>query len=135
METTPEITAPAKKHRQVKPKVAAFWAEEDTYNLIHLIKSHPTIWNSEHNKYSDKTTRKYAWKQIAEYFHGMFHVDEVVAKWSNLRIQYRWYAVRAKNKTQPPKWKYFKALSFVDNVKGERRTSPMKSRFYLYECI
>lgn len=84
-------------------------------NLIQLIECQPSIWDTRSREYYNKVAKKKAWIQIGEDFDETFNDDEFIAKWSNLRIQYRWYATRAKNKLrkEPPTWKYFNALSFL----------------------
>lgn len=83
------------------------------------------LWNPNNKKYRNKIERQSAWKQMSDAdFDNKFTDDQLVAKWSNMRIQYRSYFAKYREKKSGDtiKWKYYEAMSFVDRAE-EQQTS------------
>lgn len=119
-----ESNIPTKK-RRVKPKVVKEWDEDEIFKLIAAVEDYPCIWNAGEEMYHNKSARENAWQTIGDIFNGKYDTSDMSAKWSNLRIQYRTAAARAKSKSgqgvvENPKWKYFSALSFVGRAEDEQ---------------
>lgn len=114
----PLMTKPkGKRARRSKPKVRAEWSEDDINKLIGCVESSPSLWNASDENYSNSIVRQNAWESIANQFDTKFTNDELNAKWTNLRIQFRSYNARKTKSGQGAesnvKWKYFNAMSFV----------------------
>ncbi|XP_075149547.1 uncharacterized protein LOC142223552 [Haematobia irritans] len=126
--------APPNKKPRTKPKVVKDWEDEDVFKLITFVESQPCLWNAGDEGYHNKMLRDNAWKSICEGFEDKFSQIDVNAKWTNLRIQYRGYAARAKTKSgqgyvEQPKWKFFNAMSFVGRVEDQQTQRTISNYF------
>lgn len=113
------------KNPRKKPKVVKDWEDEDICKLISLVELKCCLWNAVDEGYHNKMMRDNAWRHIAESFEGKFSQTDLNAKWTNLRIQYRSYAARAKTKSgqgcvETPKWKFFSAMGFVGRAEDKQ---------------
>lgn len=109
---------------QIKPRVRSRWSDDDIFKLISRVKYVPMLWNAKDKKYRNKVERQAAWKLISKVdFNGRFKVSELVAKWSNLRIQYRSYCLKRQESTSGHganiQWKFFEPMNFVDRAEEE----------------
>lgn len=111
-----EYTARINKRPRIKPKVVIEWEETDVFKLIYLVENEKCLWDSRDKDYHNKIVRKSAWQNINDEFEGKYTNSDLNAKWTNLRIQYRGYAGRAKLKSgtlKCPKWKFYTAMHFI----------------------
>lgn len=118
---------PQSKKRQTKPKVSSDWSDDDIFKLITCVELVPMLWNAKDEKYRNKFERQSAWKHMSEVdFEGKFSDSELLAKWSNIRIQYRsYYSKYQKTKSgqetdEPVKWKFYEAIDFVGRAEQEQ---------------
>lgn len=138
--TTSQHIQPKKK-RQVKPKVCAEWTNDDIFKLISCVKSVKMLWNAKDEKYRNKIERKSAWKQISDAdFDRKFSDTELMAKWTNMRIQYRSYFAKyrktksGQGKDESIKWKFYEAMDFVDSAEGEQTATTASNLVFYYSC-
>ncbi|XP_055524911.1 uncharacterized protein LOC129718289 isoform X3 [Wyeomyia smithii] len=115
------------KKRQAKPKVCSTWSDEETAKLISCVKYLPVLWNVREKKYRNKIARQNAWKKISENaFDRKFNDSELMAKWANMRIQYRSYFTKyGKTKSghgdnNPVKWKFYETMHFIGRDEEEQ---------------
>lgn len=136
-ETDCEILTPitlknTNRRSRVKPKVAGDWSDDDIHKLISSVEAVPILWNAANPRYKNKIERQNAWMELSENtFDGKFTSDILLAKWSNLRIQYRGYLAKMKTKSgqaaaTPPPWKFFSSMEFVGRTEAEQ-TAPTES--------
>lgn len=86
------------KKRQGKPKVEAIGLIRKFFKLIICVECLPLLWNAQDEKYKNRVARKSSWKDMSELdFEYKFTDNELQAKWTNLRIQYRSYLARSEN--------------------------------------
>ncbi|XP_073828453.1 uncharacterized protein [Musca autumnalis] len=117
------------KKRRMKPKVIKEWTEDDILKLISLVEKQTCLWNAAYEGYTNKTIRDKCWQHISEEFDKKYTPDDLKAKWTNLRIQYRGYASRSKTKS-PPKWRYFNLMDFVGRAEDiQQQTQETKSNW------
>lgn len=131
--TQGKITTQPKK-RQVKRKVSSDWSDDEMFKLISCVECLPMLWNAKDEKYRNRIERQSAWKQMSEAdFDNKFTVDEIMAKWSNMRIQYRsYFAKYRKNKSgqganEPVKWKFYGAMDFVGQAEEEQTSTTVSN--------
>lgn len=97
------------------------------------------LWNAKDEKYRNKIERQSAWKHISEAdFDGKFNDTELMAKWSNMRIQYRSYFSKyrktksGQGASAPVKWKFYEALDFVGRAENEQTDSTVSNLVCVY---
>lgn len=136
-----ELIAQPKK-RQVKPKVCSVWSEQDIFKLISCVECMPMLWNAQDEKYRNKTERQSAWKHISETdFDGKFKESEIMAKWSNIRIQYRSYFAKyrktksGQGASEQVKWKFYEAMDFVGRAEEEQTSTTVSNMVCFYFII
>lgn len=118
-----------------KPKVVSDWSDNEVFQLIACVHAHPTLWDASNSQYRHKNQRKKLWYQLSKnVFHSKFAGAELIAKWSNLRIQFRSYAnkkPKSDNATAPPiNWKFFAAMQFIGLETMEcKQTADTESNF------
>ncbi|XP_055525843.1 uncharacterized protein LOC129718788 isoform X1 [Wyeomyia smithii] len=119
------MPSPKIRHRV---KVLVEWRSEEIYKLIAAVESRQLLWNSSHKDHMCKIMREEAWQEIAAEFDGKFDTDQLVAKWYNLRIQFKAYFAARKKRftaggTDRTTWKYFMPLMFIAG--GTRKQQQM----------
>lgn len=133
------------KKKQTKPKVTAEWSEEDVFKLIGCVELVPMLWNAKDEKYRNKIERTSAWNQMSEiYFENKFSGSELLAKWSNVRIQYRGYFTKyhktksgqgADEPVEAVKWKFYEAMGFVGRAEDEQTGISISNLVCVYHII
>lgn len=119
--------APSQPKRSRK-KVCTDWPEEATVKLISAVESQEALWNPSIKAYRNRSLRDSIWTSIAaNNLGGQFAVDEVVAKWSNLRVQFRSCETRLKTtksgqgaNENSVHWKFFKSMLFISGANLEK---------------
>lgn len=126
-ETEEELPTPVAKSKRKKPKVATEWTDEDTFKLISSVEVNEQLWNASHPQYRNKTERTSIWQTISQIdFDNRFNEHDLLAKWTNIRIQFRGYAAKAKKTksgqgaTSATKWKFFSAMQFIDKAEEDQ---------------
>lgn len=134
-----ETSTPVSKSKRKKPKVAAEWSDDAIFKLISCVEVNEQLWNASHPQYRNKIERSSIWKSISEIdFESKFNESELLAKWTNIRIQFRGYAAKAKKTksgqgaSTATKWKFFSAMQFVDTAE-ENQSSHCESNLSLTE--
>ncbi|XP_035234001.1 uncharacterized protein LOC118205825 [Stegodyphus dumicola] len=98
-------------------------------DLIEEVKKKPYLWDIKHPYYTKKTLKKVGYEEIAENmkerwpeYAGKFQYDLMLAKFKNLRSQYRRERKRmltfksgSGGQGFVPKWEHFQRLSFLDD--------------------
>lgn len=120
-----KYAAPANKRKRTKPKVVKEWEDTDVFKLISLVEKQKCLWDVRDGDYHTKIVRENAWQTIEDKFEGKFSTTDLNAKWTNLRIQYRGYAGRAKTKSgqgtlKSTKWRYYGAMNFVGRAEDQQ---------------
>lgn len=128
------------KKRQIKPKVSSEWSDIEIFKLISCVECVPMLWNARDLKYRNKIERQSAWKQISENeFDKKFTDNELMAKWSNMRIQYRSYFAKyrkgkfGQGANEAVKWEFFDAMDFVGRAEVEQ-TAETVSNLVCFYC-
>lgn len=123
-ETEEELSTPVSKSKRKKPKVATEWTDEDTFKLISCVEVHEQLWNAQ---YRNKTERTSIWQTISQVdFENRFNEHDLLAKWTNIRIQFRGYAAKAKKtksgqgSSSATLWKFFSAMQFIDEAEEDQ---------------
>ena len=87
----------------------------------------PMLWNALDEKYRNRIERQTAWKVMSEVdFDHKFNENELMAKWTNIRIQYRSYFSRnrktksGQEANEPVKWKFYEAMDFIGRAEEEQ---------------
>lgn len=122
------LQIPKKRSRM---KVLKDWHQEAISKLIDAVKAEELLWNTEHDHYKTRTMRDLAWSKISkESFHGQYDPEQLNAKWSNLRIQFKQYYFKLKNeKSMKITWRYYKQMLFLLSVKTRQcRTAALYSK-------
>lgn len=106
-----------------KPKVVSEWSETEVFKLISCVREHSALWDTRDSQYRNKHERSKLWDEISENeFYSKFEGAELVAKWSNLRIQFRSYAAKKRKSGQatPPPiyWKFYAAMQFIASTES-----------------
>lgn len=123
--------APAPKRTKTtqKPtkKVLSEWDDDAIGKLILCVEHHPCLWNPKLKDYKNRNVRDAAWKEIRDIFDEKFSVDELNAKWANLRIQFKSYASKVrKTKSgqavvdQQVHWRFFKPMLFIQSCENDQ---------------
>lgn len=121
---------PVKKSARKAKKVSADWDDESINKLICAVEVHECLWNAGLKEYRNKTHRDTAWSEVCNAFDGKYPVNEISAKWANLRIQFKSYAAKFK-KTKSGQgfgeyqvhWRFFKPMMFIATAETEQSTS------------
>lgn len=131
----------ASRKRQVKPKVVSDWTDTDIFKLISCVEALPMLWNAGDAKYRNKIDRQSAWKEMSETnFDNKFSATELMAKWSNIRIQYRSYDSKLRKTksgqgaVEQVKWKFFDVMSFVGRAEATQ-TAMNVSNLVGFSCL
>lgn len=131
----------ATKRRQVKPKVSSEWSDEEMFKLIECVEGYPMLWNAKDIKYRNKVDRQSAWKEMeSNVFDGKFSAGEIMAKWSNMRIQYRSYDAKIRKTksgqgaVEQVRWKFFNAMDFVGRAEASQ-TATTVSNLVCFFCL
>lgn len=126
-ETEEELSTPVSKSKRKKPKVATEWTDEDTFKLISCVEVNEQLWNASHSQYRNKIERTSIWQTISQTdFENRFNEHDLLAKWTNIRIQFRDYAAKAKKTksgqgaSSATKWKFFSAMQFIDKAEEDQ---------------
>lgn len=128
----------AAKRQKKKPKVTKDWDEDEVFKLISFVEAEKCLWDASDEAYHNKTLRDRAWKYIADKFEEKYSVTDLTAKWTNLRIQFRGYASRAKTKSgqgtvEIPKWKFYNALQFVGRNEDKQTQQTVSNLVFAVE--
>ncbi|KAJ6632855.1 hypothetical protein Bhyg_16428 [Pseudolycoriella hygida] len=118
---TQKTTPTQPKKRNPKPKVCSEWTNAQIFKLISCVKCTPPLWNAKQKRY-----RQVLWKDLSKNaFEGKFTDNELIAKWANLRIQYRSNKKLKSNQgsTDLVTWKFFDAMSFVDHTENKQSSN------------
>lgn len=93
----PSIGSQQIKEKPKRKKVNSNdWTDSPTIQLIEYVETHPCIWNKGLKEYHNKTIRNAAWREISDMFEEKISTHDLIAKWSNLRIQFSSYAKKIK---------------------------------------
>ncbi|KFM58786.1 hypothetical protein X975_16198, partial [Stegodyphus mimosarum] len=109
--------------------VVKSWTVEIEADLIDELKKKPYLWDIKHPYYTRKNLKKVSYEEIAEIlkerwpeYAGNFQYDLMLAKFKNLRSQYRRERKRmltfksgSGGQGFIPKWEHFQRLSFLDD--------------------
>lgn len=115
----PSPTAAKRKRNQIQPKVNDSWSDDNIIKLIAEVEIRSCIWNVGDANYKSRTKRDSAWQSIATTFENKIPVDQLTAKWQNLRTQYRTSLASAKKTksgqgaTSKPHWKFHSQMEFI----------------------
>lgn len=125
------------KTRSKKPKVVSEWSDTEVFKLITCVHEHSVLWDARNIQYRNKHERTKLWDEMSENeFGSKFGGSELVAKWSNLRIQYRSYATKKRKfgqvKPPPIYWKFYSAMKFVEHADREQNASTESN---LVSCV
>ncbi|XP_058812570.1 uncharacterized protein LOC131677055 isoform X1 [Topomyia yanbarensis] len=118
------VTKVERKRERVK--VAIDWCSDAIIKLIFAVRDKQLLWNPEHSDHMSKLKRDAVWKEIAhEVFDDQYEADQLVAKWNNLRIQFKSYWAKhrrswADRGGKQISWKYYKPMLFIA---GNKRSS------------
>lgn len=112
-----------KKRVQKRSKVNYTWYIDDIEKLIGEVEARPCIWDAGCGEYKDRYKRSSAWTEIAEIFENEISIDQLSAKWQNLRTQYR-KSLTSNDKiksgqaggSSTPHWKFHSQMAFVGNA-------------------
>lgn len=139
--TSKTTTTKTKRRQQVRPKVASEWTDYEMFKLIECVEGLPVLWNAKHSKYRNKIDRQAAWKDMVfDVFDEKFSAAEIMAKWSNMRIQYRSYDAKIRKTKSGQgamdvvKWKFFNAMEFVDRAEASQSAATVSNLVY-YVCL
>lgn len=106
-----------------KPKVKVIWNDNDIKKLIQYVQMEECLWHPNHINYKNKIIRSEKWHQIVKKdFHNVYDVSDLVAKWTNMRVQFRSYFVKEKqqkweqNGEHKIVWKFYNSMKFIANV-------------------
>lgn len=131
---SPSVTS--KSARRIRKKVTAEWSEEATLTLIAAVESEDFLWNTANKDYKNRNLRHTVWTEISENtFNKEYDVAELQAKWSNLRIQFKFYHSKAKPtkfdqeaRDNIVSWKYYGHMMFLAGAEEEQTTESRSNR-------
>lgn len=120
--------APKRKRRPgPRPRIAFSWSDEDTIKLIGKVEAHASIWDFKSGAYKYRSKREKAWRAIAAQFKNQISVEQLCAKWQNLRSQFR-KSMPDKTKSgqvgRPPFWKFYRYMAFVTANEQQQNVRP-----------
>lgn len=119
----------SKRKRKPVPRIAFSWSDEDIIKLIDKVEAHACIWNFNSSAHKYRAKREKAWRAIATHFKNKISVEQLCAKWQNLRSQFRKSIVdSSKTKsgqvvTRPPHWKFYSYMAFVAATDQQQNVS------------
>lgn len=104
-----------------KAKVVGEWTDDEVFKLIACVEVRPPLWNAGNMKYKNRIERTKLWNEISETeFDTKYNGNELLARWSNVRMQYRSYLskkTKSGQEAEPPiNWKFFSSMSFVGRM-------------------
>lgn len=123
-------------------KVLAEWDDDGIVKLISCVETHECLWNAKLKEYRNKNQRDAAWKEVFNIFEEKYPINELSAKWANLRIQFKSYAAKFK-KTKSGQgtgeynvhWRFFKPMLFILSAEHEQSTnseSNLVSKIFIF---
>lgn len=121
------------KKKQEKPKVTSEWTDDEIFKLISCVENVPILWDAQDAQYRNKVKRQSAWRDMSELnFGSKFADNELLAKWTNMRIQFRSYANSKKGKSGQGShfevtWKFYEAMEFVENVEQNQTATTISN--------
>lgn len=131
-----EISNPVTKRKRGRV-ILHEWSENDIVALIQAVEAKPELWKSSNPWYKNRTKKDAAWRDIEEnVFNSIIKLSEITTKWNNLRVQYKSYAAKYKNKpsgsgrSQIAKWKHFDSMNFIgtgDDLSAETTISNLSN--------
>lgn len=93
-----EVSAGPKKRKRLR-FVAHEWSDGEIIKLIESVEMKPELWKCNHVAYKNRNKKDSAWRDIEEnVFNSVIRVQDIQTKWNNLRVQYKSYAAKYKNK-------------------------------------
>lgn len=123
--------------KRKKPKVSVDWNDENMNKLIACVEVHECLWNASNPDYKNKNIRNNLWREMAENnFDSTFGADDLLAKWTNMRIQFKSYAAKKKqtksgqgveNKVA---WKFYNSMMFIEKAE-ESQTARSESNLVI----
>lgn len=119
-EFLPNQSGKKRKRVQNRAKITHTWSHEEILKLISEVEIRPCVWNVSLKEYKNRFKRDAAWQEIFVLMGEKFPVDELSAKWQNLRTQFRNSVSSAKKTksgqaaTTKPNWKYHSQMEFVN---------------------
>lgn len=93
------------KKRQIKPKVLSDWSDNEMFKLISCVECMPMLWID----------------------------NELMAKWSNMCIQYRSYFAKyrktksGQGASESVKWKFYDATDFVGRAEEDQTAATVSN--------
>ncbi|XP_058467109.1 uncharacterized protein LOC131440029 isoform X2 [Malaya genurostris] len=116
-----EFLVPKEERKRERVKVVIEWTCDAIMRLISAVHKRPLLWNSEHPDHVSKILRETAWQGIAQdEFEDQYDADQLIAKWNNLRIQFKAYwsktkRSKARHDSGQKKviWRYFRPMAFL----------------------
>lgn len=130
-----------KKKKAQKPKVVSEWSENDVFKLIACVQEHPALWDARDSQYRNKQERAKLWDEMSKNeFQSKYAGAELLAKWSNTRIQFRSYSNKKPKSGDaapaPVNWKYFSAMQFIGHAECDQtaltESNLVFSTYYYY---
>lgn len=91
-------------------------------------KIRPCIWNVGDKEYKCRNKRESAWDAVSSVLNKKFTIEQLTAKWQNLRNQYRTSLSSSKKTksgqgaTTKPNWKYHSQMAFVGAAEAQQTT-------------
>lgn len=122
------VPVPKRTKTTKKPakKVLSEWDDGAIGKLILCVEQQPCLWNPKLKEYKNRNVRDAAWKEIRDIFDEKYSVEELNAKWANLRIQFKSYTSKVrKTKSgqaavdQQVHWRFFKPMLFIQSCENE----------------
>lgn len=88
---TPEISNPYTiKSEEFPIRRSSEFTDDEINLLIDAVQISGCLWDSANPLYSQRAARREKWNEISEdTFEGKFSPEEILAKWKNLRVQFR----------------------------------------------
>lgn len=110
------------------------WSEEKILKLIASVEVEECLWNAGNSDYKNKLKRMELWRQISERdFNSTYTADDLLAKWTNIRIQFKTQAAKKKvtksgQGVEPKReWKFYQAMKFVEQAEEEQTTTTISN--------
>lgn len=132
-------STPKKRSRR---KVFVEWTDENILKLIGAVELEECLWNAGNCDYKNKIKRMCLWRDISERdFSGNYSADDLLAKWTNIRIQFKTQV--SKNKMTKSgqgteakrEWKFYQAMKFIEQAEKEQRSTTISNlvRFFFFQ--
>lgn len=107
--------------------------------LISCVECVLMLWNAKNQNYKNKVERQTAWKHMSELdFESKFTDDELLVKWTHIRIQYRSYFAKFRKTKSGQgveteiKWKFYRAMSFLGKAEEEQTPNTVSNMVFLF---